>query len=57
MRTASHLPQAQPLRDARRPDELPAGIRVPRRWDQVSTRDRVLLSLLLRPDRELPRAG
>ena len=52
-------PLAQPLRHTRRPDEPPAGLRVPRRWDQVPVRDRVLLSLLLHPDegRSLPRAG
>ncbi len=48
-------PLAQPLGSARRFDEPPAGMRTPRRWDQVSTRDRVLLSLLLHPDRPSPR--
>ena len=58
MTPAPHeIPQAYPFRGARRPDEPTAGLRVPRRWDQVSTRDRVALSLLLHPDREVPRAG
>ncbi len=48
---------APPLRYDRRDDEPPAGLRLPRRWDQVSARDRVLLSLLLHPDRGVPRAG
>ncbi len=58
MRPSSHTtPLAQPLRYDRRDDEPPAGLRLPRRWDQVSARDRVVLSLLLHPDRGVPRTG
>ncbi len=49
-------PPAQAPRYDRRDDEPRAGLRTSRRWDQMSARDRVALSLLLHPDRGIPRA-